>query len=905
MDWYRQSADEVIAELGTRRGGLTPEEATERLAEFGPNELESQPGESRALKFLRQFTGLLILVLIGAAVIAGLLGEYIDAGAILAIVLLNAVIGFMQEEKAERVLEALKKMSAPIAKVYRKGELISVPASSIVPGDIVSFEAGDNIPADCRVIDSQLLRIDEAPLTGESQPVDKLIDSLKSTLPLADRINMTFSATKVVYGRGSAVVVSTGMKTEMGKIALLLEEVEREPTPLQKRLAEFGRLLVYAAGAICVLIFLLGVLRGFDTLEMFLTAVSLAVAAIPEGLPAVVTIVLALGVQRMVRRKGLIRKLPSVETLGSASVVASDKTGTITQNQMTVRRLYLATGESLEVTGSGYEPKGEILKGSAKAEVSGVAVFRNAMRVCLLCNSAELKGPSDGEGGGEWFVIGDPTEGALLTLARKSGISKEELKGGLTFVAEIPFDATRKMMTTIYKDQENIYHAFTKGAPDMVLPRSSFLFTDGGFTDMDETGRQSVLEVNEAMATDALRVLALAYRRSEVPFDITDIDSVESELVFTALTAMIDPPRAEVIDAVAKTKSAGITPIMITGDHKITAMAIAKEIGILKENELALTGVELDALTEAEFMKLLPQIKVYARVNPVHKIKIVRAWKASGEIIAMTGDGVNDAPALKEADIGIAMGITGTDVTKEAADMVLTDDNFASIVSAVEEGRGIFDNIRRVVHFLLSCNIGEIVLLLAAALMGLPLPLLPIQILWMNLVTDGLPALGLAMEPIDEKVMEQKPRKITEGIVTTELIRVMVIQGLFMAACTLFVYAMELYWFESGLDKARTMAFIVIVFCQKFHIFNCKNIWETVLNRKIFSNKLLNLSVVFIIATQVALVYIPGLQEVFKVVAIGGMDWVLVFVVAVQPLVWMEVVKFIKRGGNRGVKAYE
>lgn len=891
MDWYRQSTDEVIENLDTRFEGLTGEEAGERLVKYGLNELISPPTESRVIKFLKQFTSLLILVLIGAAIIAGLLGEYVDAVAILAIVLINAVIGFIQEERAERVLEALKKMSAPVAKVFRGGELTSVPASTLVVGDVISLDAGDNVPADCRVIDSRLLRIDEAPLTGESQPVDKLTGSLESTLPLADRINMTFSATRVVYGRGRAVVVSTGMKTEIGKIARLLEEVKREPTPLQKRLAEFGRLLVYAAGGVCLLIFLLGILRGFDTLEMFLTAVSLAVAAIPEGLPAVVTIVLALGVQRMARRNGLVRKLPSVETLGSASVIASDKTGTITQNQMTVRRLYLATGESLEVTGSGYEPKGDFLIDSKKVELSREPVFKRAMQVSRLCNSAELKG----EEGGEWFVIGDPTEGALLTLAQKSGMDFEELKGSLTFVAEIPFDATRKMMTTIYKDRENIYHAFIKGAPDMVLPRSSLLYSEDELTQMDEEKRSALVEVNEKFAGGALRVLALAYRRSESPFDITDIDSVESDLVFVALTGMIDPPRPEVIEAVVTTKAAGITPIMITGDHKITAMAIAREIGILGENELAITGEELDAYSEAQFMKLLPLIKVYARVSPAHKIKIVRAWKARGDIIAMTGDGVNDAPALKEADIGIAMGITGTDVTKEAADMVLMDDNFASIVSAVEEGRGIFDNIRRVVHFLLSCNIGEIILLLVAALMGLPLPLLPVQILWMNLVTDGLPALGLAMEPIDPKVMKEKPRKITEGIVTKELIRVMAIQGLFMAMCTFLVYALELYWFESGLDKARTMAFLVIVFCQKFHIFNCKNIWESVLNRRIFSNKLLNLSVVFIIATQVAIIYVPALRTVFKVVAIGGMDWVLVLVVSVQPLIWMEVAKAVRR----------
>ena len=903
MDWYREEVDSVFEGLGSSSSGLTGEEVRERLPEHGPNELECAPGEPLILKFLRQFTGLLILILIGAAIIAGFLGEYIDSVAILAIVLLNGVIGFIQEEKAERVLEALKQMSAPGARVYRDNELKEITASKLLPGDVVSLEAGASVPADCRIIDSQLLRIDEASLTGESAPVDKGTEAIGKDVALADRINMAYSATTVVYGRGRGVVVATGMKTEMGKIARMLQEVKREPTPLQRRLAEFGRLLVYAAGAVCVLIFLLGIFRGIDRLEMFMTAVSLAVAAIPEGLPAVVTIVLALGVQRMVKRNGLIRKLPSVETLGSASVIATDKTGTITQNQMTVRKLFLATGESYGVTGSGYAPEGDFVEEEAGkgSGVTGTA-FINAMQVSLLCNSAELKervGIGDGTEG-DWHVIGDPTEGALITMARKAGMDKEGLAAEFTFVAEIPFDATRKMMTSIYQDADGIFHAFIKGAPDVLLPRASHLFDDGGFVDMDEGVRSKIVRANEGMASEAMRVLALAYKRSETPFDISDITSVESGLVFTALTGMIDPPRVEVTEAVERCKAAGITPVMITGDHKITAMAIAREIGVLGPGELALTGEELDALDEAEFKRLLPKIKVYARVSPVHKIKVVEAWKERGEIIAMTGDGVNDAPALKEADIGIAMGITGTDVTKEAADMVLTDDNFASIISAIEEGRGIFDNIRRVVHFLLSCNIGEILVLLVATLLGMPLPLLPIQILWMNLVTDGLPALGLAMEEIDPGAMKRAPRRPGEGIVTGQLLRVMLMQGVFMALCTLFVYAVELYWLGGSLEKARTMAFIVLVFCQKFHIFNCKNIWKTALNRKIFSNRMLNLSVAFILLTQVALVYIPGLQEVFKVVPIGLMDWVVVFAVSVQPLIWMEVVKAIKRTGRGG-----
>ncbi|HHL40622.1 MAG TPA: calcium-translocating P-type ATPase, SERCA-type [Deltaproteobacteria bacterium] len=899
MEWYRMKVDDVVKELGTSlERGLTAQEATARLAGHGPNSIVEQKKESALAKLAAQFTEFIIVVLIGAAVIAGILGEWVDAVAILAIVVMNAVIGFSQEMKAERVLDALKKLAAPTAKVLRNGEVREIPAEELVPGDVVVLDAGDHVPADCRIVSSQLLRVEEAALTGESHAVEKDAAPLDGERPLAERTCCAYLGTTVVYGRGRAVVTATGMATEMGKVARMLEEVKREPTPLQRRLAEFGRLLVYAAGAICVVIFLLGVLRGDDVLEMFLTAVSLAVAAIPEGLPAVVTIVLALGVQRMVRRHALIRKLPSVETLGSASIIASDKTGTLTQNQMTVKKLYLATGVTLDVTGAGYDPTGRFVADSRQYDAASCPVLREALRAAVLCNGSELRRDE----GGAWRVVGDPTEGALASMAMKGGVDRAVASEGLTPVGEIPFDSDRKMMTAVYRGREG-FVAYVKGAPERMVPLCTQVMTADGPVPMTDERRAGILRANEVFAESALRVLALAVRFSAEPLDPHDPEGVEDDLVFLGLAGMMDPPRKEVYEAVEAARRAGITPIMITGDNRLTAMAVARELGILEEGDEAVTGAELDAMSDEEYGSRLARIKVYARVSPGHKLKIVKAWKERGEIIAMTGDGVNDAPALKEADIGIAMGVTGTDVTKEASDMVLTDDNFASIVAAVEEGRGIFDNIRRVVHFLISCNIGEILTILAASLTGMPFPLLPVQILWTNLVTDGLPAIGLAMEPVDRGVMERRPRRKDEGIVTASLMWVMLIQGVFMAACTLAVYAADLYWFGSPLDHARTMAFTTLVFCQKFHVFNCRSETESIFAIGPFTNGVLNVAVLVILVTQALLVYVPWLEDVFKVVPLSVSDWVIIVAASSLPLVMMEAVKFFGARGGAAARA--
>lgn len=890
MDWHNKTVSDVALELGTdAEKGLTREDAARQAEKYGPNSLAEHKKESRLKKLSKQFTEFIILVLIGAAIIAGVLGEWVDSLAIMAIVVLNGVIGFMQEEKAEKVMEALKRLSAPEAKVLRDAELSVIPASELVPGDLIVLESGDHVPADCRIIDSKLLRVQEASLTGESTPVEKITGPLEDSVPLADRTNMAYLGTNIVYGRGRAIVTGTGMATEMGKIARMLQEVKTEPTPLQKKLAEFGRYLVYAAGAIVTLIFFLGVLRGETILEMFLVSVSLAVAAIPEGLPAVVTIVLALGVQRMVKRHALIRKLPSVETLGAATIIASDKTGTLTQNQMTVKRIFLPGDIHVAVTGTGYAPAGQFYAGSREIVPDRDASLMLALKTGLLCNGAELK-----EKDGEWTVIGDPTEGALITLAQKAGLKKSALEGGLEFIGEVPFDAERKMMTTVYRDDEKTWYAFVKGATERLLPLCTSVFEGGKARPITEADRAEIDRATEELSKDALRVLALAYRESSEPLDTHSAHALESGLTFAGLAGMIDPPREEVFAAVAKAKSAGITPLMITGDHKFTAVAIASELGFFTRGDMALTGEELDAMDEPAWKEALPKIKVYARVNPEHKLRIVQAWKERGDVIAMTGDGVNDAPALKEADIGIAMGITGTDVTKEAADMVLTDDNFASIVSAVEEGRGIFDNIKRVVHFLLSCNIGEILVLLVASIAGMPLPLLPIQILWTNLVTDGLPALGLAMEPVEAGVMDRRPRKKDEGIVTPHLMWVMALQGAFMAAVTLGVFAYELYWAGASLPMAQTMTFTTLVFCQKFHVFNCRSTWKSTFKIGVFSNRTLNIAVVIILVSQVLLVYVPYLEEVFKVVPLSLGQWGIVVGASIQPLVLMEIIKFVR-----------
>ncbi len=883
---------EVCEQLQTHAEyGLSEEEARKRLDQYGPNQLKEKEGRHPIWYFLDQFKDFIILVLIGAAIVSGFLREWVDAMAIVAIVILNAILGFVQEYRAEKSLAALKKLSSPSSKVIRDGRLRSVPSSSLVPGDLVEIEAGDHIPADCRVSwNSANFNVEEASLTGESSAVAKTVDPLESgEIPLADRRNMVFAGTSAVSGKARAIVWTTGMATELGRIAGMIQQIDGETTPLQKKLEEFGKWVVYLCFALVGLVFLLEWLRGGKMIDVFLTSVSLAVAAIPEGLPAVVTIALALGVQRMVKRHALIRKLPSVETLGCATVICSDKTGTLTKNEMTVQAVY-AGGRVYSVNGIGYAPEGEILSdGNPVRNLASFPDLHQTLLCGVLCNGARLVHKSD-----VYSIAGDPTEGALLTAAAKAGIHRDETESDFPFVDEIPFDSDRKMMTLLRREGTGVT-AFVKGAPDRLTGRCSSILEKGRVRPLTEDDRNRIHEANDLFGSSAMRVLALARRSAdgfERPFDI---EAVENDLTFLGLTAMIDPPREEARKAIAACKTAGIRTVMITGDHRVTAVAIARQLGFFNEDSRALTGEELDRIAEDEFREQVRQIPVYARVSPEHKLRIVKAWKSHGDVVAMTGDGVNDAPAVKEADIGVAMGITGTDVTKEVSDMVVTDDNFASIVAAVEEGRGIYDNIKKFIHYLLSCNTGEILVMFLSSLAGLPVPLLPIQILWVNLMTDGLPALALGVDPADPGIMTQSPRPPDEGVMTGRSAVRIFFQGAFIAACSLFAFTFVLFFEKGGIERARTAAFVVLSVSQLFHAFNCRNARESLFRIGIFSNSKLVLAAGVSFLLQMAAVYVPFLQKVFKTVPLEGFDWLFVVLVSSFPLWAMEIVKWVGR----------
>ncbi|HSQ51352.1 MAG TPA: HAD-IC family P-type ATPase, partial [Nitrospiraceae bacterium] len=765
--WYALSSELCATRLNAHsERGLSSEDARDRLAARGPNELPEAHPPSPIKLFFSQFTSVIVWVLIGAAVVSGLLEDWLDAVAILAIVLFNGVLGFIQEFRAERSLAALRKMSVATARVFRDGVLRSIPARELVSGDLISLEAGDRIPADARLIYTTNFQTQEASLTGESTPAQKRSSVIAGTgVSLAEQTNMAFMGTVAVSGKARALVLATALGTELGRIAAMIQkatEAERTETPLQRRLEQFGYQLLWLALGVVTVVFVLGYLRGEPAVLMLLTAVSLAVAAVPEGLPAVVTITLALGVTRMAKRHALIRKLPAVETLGSATVICSDKTGTLTKNEMTVTRLF-AGDRVFEVTGEGYEPVGEIRETSPPLKnlspfTSHLSPLPSGLRELLtaavLCNGATLRQEE-----GTWNILGDPTEGALLVAAAKAELTTERLDSAYRFLGEVPFDPERKMMTIVRQTPDGPV-AYVKGAPDVLLRHCTHrLAMDGTTEPITESILAAILDANASFAHQALRVLAMAHRRLDCEPEVYRAQELEEGLVFLGLVAMKDPLRPEAKAAVQACHDAGIRTVMITGDHKETAMAIAGELGAFEGQEQALSGTELDRLSDDELVRNVGNVAVYARVSAEHKLRIVKAWQARGAIVAMTGDGVNDAPAVKAADIGVAMGVTGTDVTKEAADMVVTDDNFASIAAAVEEGRGIFDNIRKTIYFLLSCNVSEVLVMLFAALIGLPLPLLPIQILWMNLVTDGFPALALAVDPKSPDLMKRQPRR--------------------------------------------------------------------------------------------------------------------------------------------------
>jgi len=893
---HATSISDALSHWGAdRERGLTDDEARSRLEKYGRNELAQAPPVAWWKKLLGQFNSLVVWILIVAAIIAGAMSEWIDTVAILAIVALNGVLGFLQEAKAEQALEALKKMSSPMAKVLRGGHLVSVPASEVVPGDIVELEAGDLVPADARLVQAFGLRVTESALTGESVPTEKEADQVAPVdTPIGDRSNMVFMGTVVSGGKATAVVVGTGMNTELGHIAGLLEREEAELTPLQRRLEELGRVLVVVCLALVAVIFVLQLLRGGDLLTVLLLAISLGVAAVPEGLPAVVTMALALGLQRMAKRNALVRKLPSVETLGSVTTICSDKTGTLTRNEMTVRAIVVGDAW-YDVTGTGYAPEGTFkrrrLADGNRDHAEEVDPLREvdlvqALTIAVRCNHAELQQTAEG-----WKVIGDPTEGALLTAARKGKLALNKTH----LMHEIPFDSQRKRMSIALTEGDHVV-VYSKGAPEVVLAACGHQQRDGQVVPLGEDDRRKIEELNGQLAAQALRVLAVAYRRDSQ--GSTRVDH-EEDLVFCGLIGMIDPPREEAKAAVQECYAAGIRPVMITGDHPATALAIGRELGIARGEAPAMTGRDLDGVDDAALAKKVEQIGVFARVSAEHKLRVVKALKSRGHVVAMTGDGVNDGPAVKAADIGIAMGITGTDVTKEASDMVLTDDNFATIVNAVEEGRGIFDNIQKFVFYLLSSNAGEVLLMFVAALVGWPAPLAAIQILWINLVTDGLPALALAMEPPERDIMQRPPRPPHEPVITWSRGLQILFNGSLIAGVTLAGFWWVYRGDEAQLGVAQSVAFGGAALSQLVFSFACRSQRYTLPELGLFTNPYILTAMLASTLLQVAVMTVPFLAPFFEVKASVAEHWLLLVVMAILPTTVIELGKLAIAAGRR------
>ncbi|MFX0067783.1 MAG: calcium-transporting P-type ATPase, PMR1-type [Promethearchaeota archaeon] len=891
--WHNKTKEEIMKGLGTQPEGLSRIEAKERLIKYGFNELRAVKRTSPFRIFLEQFKSYLVIILLAAMGISAVLGEIIDTIVIGIIVVINAIVGFTQEYRAERALEALKELTTPRTIVIRDGKEAELPAREIVPGDIIAIETGDRVPADSRLIEVVGLKVDESSLTGESFAISKGVDVIPESTPLADRGNMIFMGTVSTYGRGKGVVIATGMETEIGKIAEMIQVAERESTPLQVKLANLGKHLGIIILALCGIVFLTGVLRALDLFEMFLIAVGLAVAAIPEGLPAIVTMALALGVQRMVKRNVIIRKLPAVETLGCSTIICSDKTGTLTQNEMTIREIYV-NNKIFHVTGVGYKPEGEFYLDGKKVDPKKDEGISLLLRIDSLCNNASLEFEEDN---GHWQIIGDTTEGALLVAAAKAGLWKDKLEKEYKRKIEIPFDSDRKRMTTIHSTPEGDHVAYTKGAVEVILELCSHIYENGQMRELTEEKRKEILQINQRMAEKALRVLGMAFRK--LPKDMTQFapEIVEKDLIFVGLSGMMDPPRKEVKDALKLSEMAGIRSIMITGDHKVTAMAVAKELNLMRDGDLVVTGIELDEISDEELERIIDRVAVFARVSPKHKMRIVKVFKKKKQIVAMTGDGVNDAPALKSAEIGVAMGITGTEVTKEASDMVLTDDNFASIVAAIEEGRMIYDNISKVVRYLISTNFGEILTLFIGTLIGLPLPVIAIQILWINLVTDGLPALALGLEPGEPDIMQRKPRDPREEILSKKSLIYAIGVGAIMCIGTLalFVYGLNLFPPDPEFRGSRTIAFTVLMMFQMFSVLNFRSEKNSLFKIGALTNKYLIGAVFSSILLQLAVIYVPFLQGVFGTLPIGLFEWVLIVLVSSSVFIVVEIQKLIVR----------
>ena len=906
--WHTGKIDDVMLELDVTHEGLTSQQAQERLKKYGYNELVAKKRKSALSMFLREFKDIFILLLIAATILSAILGDITEATIIGAIVILVAITGFVQEYRAEKAIEAMKKLTAPKSHVIRDGKEIAIPAREIVPGDILALESGDHIAADARVLETIELKTNEAILTGESTPVKKVLATLSEEAAISERRNMVFTATHVVYGRGKALVTSTGMGTEFGKIAEMVQAAQEEISPLQRKLDKFAKKIAKVVVAVVMVIFALeifeAVAQGQFAISKFtdalLSSISLAISAVPEGLPAIVTVALALGAREFARRNAIVRKLSSAESLGAVTVICSDKTGTITKGEMTVRQIY-ANGKFTEVTGVGYEPKGEC-KIDTDADLKPDRDAELLLKIGALCNNAQLRRR---ENDGCWEIFGDPTEGALIVSAAKAGIGREELDTDYPRIREIPFTSERKRMTTLNKTPQNEIMAYVKGAPETILEKSTYILENGKAGKLTQTKKNKVLQANEQLAGAALRVLAMAYKQLPQNAEKLEDEALEEGLVFAGLQGMIDPPREETIKANETCRKAGIKTVLITGDHKMTAVSIAKEVGIFKEGDLVLTGVELDKLGDTEFEQEIEKVTVYARVSPEHKLRIVNAWKKKGHIVAMTGDGVNDAPAVKAADIGISMGIKGTDVTKEASDLVLTDDNFATIVKAVEGGRVIYDNIRKYARFLISANFDELLVIGLFAVLGgifggelFPLPLLPAMILWINLVTDGAPAVALATDPADVDVMDRPPRKPNEGILHG-MGRFIILSFLLQALGTILVFSLEYYiwpskpWMSGGIvidelargevyREAITTAFLQAALFELFVVWNCRSekrsVWR--MGKDAFKNKFFVIATFISIILTISIVYIPLTQQLFNLYPLSLRDLAITAAVA-------------------------
>ncbi|MBP2636490.1 MAG: calcium-transporting ATPase 1 [Firmicutes bacterium] len=895
--WFQMTTEEIVKHFeSSEEHGLSAEEAARRLSQYGYNEIKENEQDSLWKKIVNQFKNILVLILLTACVLSIAVGEVADALVIIMIIILNTALGVVQESRAEKALAAIKKMNAPTSKVIRDNQLTVIASRELVPGDVVVLDAGDYIPADLRILDAFNLKTEEASLTGESVSVEKNTGEITDAVPLAERHNMAFMGTVVTTGRGHGIVVATAMGTEIGKIAGMIQAVEQESTPLQIKLEHFGKVLGLLCLAVCAVVFLLGIYSGYhdgnltlsEIQSMLLISVSLAVAAIPEGLPTVVAIVLAFGMQRMAKKNAIVKKLHSVETLGSVSVICTDKTGTLTQNQMTAVKLFTANGV-FSVTGNGYNPTGQFLSDDRLIKPKSEETLDWLLRACLLCNDAQLKLADEQT----WSIVGDPTEGALLVVAAKGGYHKEEMSTIYPRIQELPFDSDRKMMTTFHKAEEGIL-AFTKGAPDLLLNRCTRLRTNKGVRLLTDADKQAIRQANQEMASQALRVLAVAYQDFEQLPSMLNPEAIEQDLIFLGLIGMIDPPRSEAKLAVHTCQEAGIRTIMITGDHPDTAAAIAAELGIAAQEQPVITGQMLDSLPPEELQQQVQTTNVFARVSPNHKLAIINALQANGYVTAMTGDGVNDAPALKKADIGVAMGRTGTDVAKATADIVITDDNFATIVSAVEEGRVIYANIQKFVYFLLSCNASEVLAIFFAILLGWPIPLLPIQLLWVNLVTDGFPALALGMEKKEPDVMQRKPRTSSEPLLTRNLLWLTGIQSLVMNITVLGAFQYGLNATNGSLDTGRTFAFITLMATQIVCAYAARSEYYSVFELGFFTNRNLNIGVGLSLFLLIISIYGP-LEGIFKTVHPGIQDWLVLSGLAPIPFIAAELYKLSRK----------